>query len=75
MKRPHVKASRRLDVTDPYGRRTKMSHSIQKTYASGGAVMPRGSGRPAHRLGDTKDLYLSGKGDPWSAAYQPAKKR
>jgi hypothetical protein len=61
MKRPAMKASRRLDVTDPYGRRTKMSHSIQKTFASGG------------RIGDTKDPYLSGKGSPWSLAHKPKK--
>jgi hypothetical protein len=75
MKRPAMKASRRLDVTDPYGRRTKMSHSIQKTFASGGAVTPRGSGRTVRQLGDTKDLHLSGKGSPWSAAHQTKKSK
>jgi hypothetical protein len=73
MKRPHMKASRRVDISDPYGRRTKMSHSIQKTFASGGAVTS--SGRTVKGLGDTKDPYLSGKGNPWSAAHQPTKKR
>jgi len=62
VKKPHVKISRKVTMSDPVrGRSMKASHTVSRSgYARGGPV----------GYGDTKDSYLRGSGSPWSAAHK-----
>lgn len=70
---PYRRRAVRMKVTDTLHRATGGAAILRDSSVQPDGKLPKGT--KARGLGDTKDLHLSGKGSPWSAAHDGGKKK